>query len=38
MINRVCDDALEAAQQLAETIVQQFSRDQLLALKSALAT
>lgn len=38
LINRVCDDALGFAQQFAETTVQRFSRDQLLALKSALAT
>ncbi len=38
LINRICDDALGFAQQLAETTVQRFSRDQLLALKSALTT
>jgi len=38
LINRVCDDALGAAQQFAETIVQRFSRNQLLALKSAIGT
>ena len=38
LINRICDDALGFMQQFAEDIVQRFSRDQLLALKSALAT
>ncbi|MEP7341404.1 MAG: enoyl-CoA hydratase/isomerase family protein [Acidobacteriota bacterium] len=38
LVNRICDDALSFTQNFAADIVQRFSREQLLALKSSLAT
>ena len=37
LINQICDDALHFTQQMAERVVQRFSRQQLLALKSVLS-